>query len=114
MGKLKELVARDSGDLSSLEKQVEQNDATFGAGAVIQLASLVLKSQLNHSPCPKCYISLLHLFFKAGQISTNPGHQLLQPAHPWEGGLQLLRHLLGLAPPLSKALQLASSFSHHL
>ena len=35
-----------SGDLSSLEKQVEQTDATFGAGAVIQLASLVLKSLL--------------------------------------------------------------------
>ena len=46
VGRLKELVARISGDLSSLEKQVEQNDATFGAGAVIQLASLVLKSLL--------------------------------------------------------------------
>ena len=46
MGRLKELVARVSGDLSSLEKQVEQTDATFGAGAVIQLASLVLKSLL--------------------------------------------------------------------
>ena len=57
------------------------------------------RSQLNQCPCPKCYISLLHLFFKAGQISTNPGHQLLQPARPCEGGLQLLTHLLGLAPP---------------
>ena len=46
MGKLKELLARDSGNLSSLEKQVEQTDATFGAVAVIQLASLVLKSLL--------------------------------------------------------------------
>lgn len=46
MGRLKELVARVSGDLSSLEKQVEQTDVTFGAGAVIQLASLVLKSLL--------------------------------------------------------------------
>ena len=46
VGRLKELVARVSGDLSSLEKQVEQTDATFGAGAVIQLASLVLKSLL--------------------------------------------------------------------
>ena len=40
MGRLKELVARVSGDLSSLEKQVEQTDATF------RLASLVLKSLL--------------------------------------------------------------------
>ena len=46
MGRLKELVARDSEDLSSLEKQVEQTDAIFGAGAVIHLASLVLKSLL--------------------------------------------------------------------
>ena len=46
MGRLKELVARVSGDLSSLEKQVEQTDATFGAEAVIHLASLVLKSLL--------------------------------------------------------------------
>ena len=46
MGRLKELVARVSADLSSLEKQVEQTDATFRAGAVIQLASLVLKSLL--------------------------------------------------------------------
>ena len=46
MGRLKELVARVSGDLSSLEKQVEQTDVTFGAGAVIQLASLVLKGLL--------------------------------------------------------------------
>ena len=44
MGRLEELVARVSGDLSSLEKQVKQTDATIGAGAVIQLASLVLKS----------------------------------------------------------------------
>ena len=46
MGRLKELVARVSGDLSSLGKQVDQTDVTFGAGAVIQLASLVLKSLL--------------------------------------------------------------------
>ena len=46
MGRLKELVARVSGDLSSLEKQVQQTDATFGEEAVIQLASLVLKSLL--------------------------------------------------------------------
>ena len=46
MGRLKELVARVSEDLSSLEKQVEQTDATFGAGAVTQVASLVLKSLL--------------------------------------------------------------------
>ena len=46
MGRLRELVARVSGDLSSLEKQVEQTDVTFVAGAVIQLASLVLKSLL--------------------------------------------------------------------
>jgi hypothetical protein len=46
VGRLKELVARVSGDLSSLEKQVEQTDAKFWAGAVIQLASLVLKSLL--------------------------------------------------------------------
>ena len=72
------------------------------------------RSQLNHCPCPKCYINLLHLFFKAGHISTNPGHQLLQPAHPCEGGLQLLTPLLGLPPPAGKALQLASWFSHHL
>jgi hypothetical protein len=60
------------------------------------------RSQLNHCPCPRCYINLLNLFFKARQISTNPGHQLLQPAHPCEGGLKLLTHLLGLAPPPSK------------
>ena len=35
VGRLKELVARVSGDLSSLEKQVEQTDATIGAGTVI-------------------------------------------------------------------------------
>ena len=46
MGRLKELVARVSGDLSSLEKQAEQTDATFGEGAGIQLASLVRKSLL--------------------------------------------------------------------
>ena len=46
LGRMKELVARVSGDLSSLEKQVEQTDVTFGAGAVIQLASLVLKNLL--------------------------------------------------------------------
>ena len=46
MGRLKEPVARVSGDLSSLEKQAEPTDATFGAGAVIQLGSLVLKSLL--------------------------------------------------------------------
>ena len=46
MGRLKELVPRVIGDLSSLEKQVEQTDATCWAGAVIQLASLVLKSLL--------------------------------------------------------------------
>jgi hypothetical protein len=34
------------GDLFPLEQQVEQTDVTFGAGAVIQLASLVLKSLL--------------------------------------------------------------------
>ena len=39
-------------------------------------------SPLNHYPCPKCGISLLHLFLKAGQVSTNPGHQLLQRAYP--------------------------------
>ena len=44
--RLNELVVRVSGDLSSLEKLVEQTDATFGAGAVYQLASLVLKSLL--------------------------------------------------------------------
>ena len=46
MGRLKELVASVSGDMSSLEKQAEQTDATFGVGAAIQLASLVLKSLL--------------------------------------------------------------------
>ena len=39
-------MARVSGDLSNLEKQVEQTDAKIGAGAVIQLAYLVLKSLL--------------------------------------------------------------------
>ena len=39
-------MARVSGDLSSLEKQLEQTDVIFGAGAVIQLASFVLKSLL--------------------------------------------------------------------
>ena len=39
-------MARVSEDLSSLEKQVEQTDVTIGAVAVIQLASLVLKSVL--------------------------------------------------------------------
>ena len=56
-------------------------------------------NQLNHCPCPKCGISLLHLFIKAGQVSTNPGHQLLQAARHGQGGLQLLPHLLGLAWP---------------
>ena len=46
MSRLKELVARVSGDLSSFEKQVEQTNYTFGAGAEIQLASLVLKTLL--------------------------------------------------------------------
>ena len=32
------------GGLSSLKKQVEQAEATFGAGAVLQLVSLVMKS----------------------------------------------------------------------
>ena len=27
--------------------------------------------QLKHCPCPKCGLSLLHLFLKAGQASTN-------------------------------------------
>ena len=44
MGRLKELVARVSGGLNSLKKQVEQADAIFGAGAVIKLVSLVPKS----------------------------------------------------------------------
>ena len=66
------------------------------------------RSQMNHCPCPKCGISLLHLFLKAGQVSINPGHPLHQPAHPGQGGLQLLKHLLGLARPPGKALQLAS------
>jgi hypothetical protein len=46
VGKLKGLVARISEDLSSLDKQVKQTDAKLGAGAAIQLASLVLKSLL--------------------------------------------------------------------
>ena len=46
VSRLKELVARVSGEQSSFEKQVEQTDYTFGAGAVIQLASLVLKTLL--------------------------------------------------------------------
>ena len=71
-------------------------------------------SQLNHCPCPKCGISLLPLFLQAGQVLTNPGHQLLPAAHTGQGGLQLLPHLLGLAQPPSEALQLASSASHHL
>ena len=41
VGRLKELVARVSGDLSSLEEQVEQADATFGAKTVLQM---VMKS----------------------------------------------------------------------
>ena len=45
-GRLEELVARVGGDLINLEEQVEQADVTFGAGAVIELASLVLKSLL--------------------------------------------------------------------
>jgi hypothetical protein len=46
VGKLRELVARESGDLSSLEKLVEQTDVAVGAGALSPLASLVLKSLL--------------------------------------------------------------------
>ena len=61
--RLNELVARVSGDLSSLEKQVEHTDATFGAGAVIQLASLVLKS-------------LLFLFNKQQKRGTPASQQL--------------------------------------
>ena len=66
VGSLEELVARVSGDLSSLEKQVEQADATFRAGAVIQLASLVLKSllllftkQQKGVPCPSLSAAFL-------------------------------------------------------
>jgi hypothetical protein len=51
VGRLKELVARVSGDLSRLQKQVEQTNVTFGAGAVNQLASLVLKSLLIRKGC---------------------------------------------------------------
>ena len=71
-------------------------------------------SQLNHCPCPNCCISLLHLFLKAGLMSTHPGYQLRQPAHPCEGGLQLITHLLGLAQPPGNTLPLASWFCHHL
>ena len=46
VGSLEELVARVGGDLSSLKEQVEQADATFGAGAVIQLVFFILKSLL--------------------------------------------------------------------
>ena len=46
VGSLEALVARVSADLSCLKKQVEQAHATFGAWAVIQLVSLVLKSLL--------------------------------------------------------------------
>ena len=46
VGSLEELVARVGGDLSSFKEQVEQAEATFGAGEVIQLVSLVLKSLL--------------------------------------------------------------------
>ena len=46
VGSLEELVARVGGDLSSLRDQVEHVDVTFGAGTVIQPASLVLKSLL--------------------------------------------------------------------
>ena len=35
VSRLEELVARVGGDLSSLKKQVEQDEATFGAGAVL-------------------------------------------------------------------------------
>ena len=66
VGRLKELAARVSGDLSSLDKQVEQTNATFGAGAVIQLASLVLKSllllftkQQKEVPCPSLLAAFL-------------------------------------------------------
>ena len=39
-------MARVAEDLSSLEEQVEQTEATVGAGAVIQQMSSVLKSLL--------------------------------------------------------------------
>ena len=39
-------MARVGGDLTNLEELVEQVDATFGAGAVLQLVSLVMKSLL--------------------------------------------------------------------
>ena len=36
VGSLEELVARVGGNLSSLEEQVEQAEATIGAGALLQ------------------------------------------------------------------------------
>ena len=39
--------------------------------------------QLNHCPCPKCGLSLLHMFLKAGQASTNSPAPPACP--PWPG-----------------------------
>ena len=62
--------------------------------------------QLKHCPCPKCGLSLLHRFLKAGQASTNSS--TTPAAVPGHGGLQLLPHLLGLAQPPILAFKLAS------
>ena len=62
-GQAKELVARVSGELSSLEKEMEQTDATFGTGAVIQLISLIPKS-------------LLLLFTKQQKVMLQPPSSL--------------------------------------
>ena len=45
VGRLKELVARVSGDLSSLEKQVEQTDVKFGLPCYLPAA---MKPAMSH------------------------------------------------------------------
>ena len=66
VGRLEELVARVAEDLSSLEEQVEQTEATVGAGAVLQQMSSVLKSllllftkQQKGVPCPSLSAAFL-------------------------------------------------------
>ena len=47
MGRLNELVARVSGVLSSLEKQVEQTDATFGAMCTVTIDAEITRGHVR-------------------------------------------------------------------
>ena len=66
--------------------------------------------QLKDCPCPKYCFSLLHLFVKAGQVSTNPPAPPVCP--PCSGRAAAPATLLGPGSPHSKALQLVSRAKH--